>query len=84
MSSEEMRSELESFVNAGLREGWCGWPLKTEDRKLAARRLPAGEACRLRRPACKLPRGLCTARLFDWERRTIRVGTRYVSHEMRS
>jgi hypothetical protein len=28
MSSEEMRVELESFVNTGLREGWCGWPLK--------------------------------------------------------
>ena len=28
MSSEEMRMELESFVNAGLREGWHGWPLK--------------------------------------------------------
>ncbi len=26
MSSEEMRSELEIFVNRGLREGWCGWP----------------------------------------------------------
>jgi hypothetical protein len=30
MSSEEMRVELESFVNAGLREGWRGWPLKEE------------------------------------------------------
>ena len=28
MSSEEMRIELEAFVNAGLQEGWCGWPLK--------------------------------------------------------
>ena len=28
MSSEEMRVELEAFVNTGLREGWCGWPLK--------------------------------------------------------
>lgn len=26
MSSEEMRTELEIFVNQGLREGWCGWP----------------------------------------------------------
>jgi len=26
MSSEEMRSELEVFVNQGLREGWRGWP----------------------------------------------------------
>jgi hypothetical protein len=28
MSAEEMRTELEAFVNKGLREGWCGWPLK--------------------------------------------------------
>jgi len=26
MSSEEMRTELEIFVNEGLREGWRGWP----------------------------------------------------------
>ena len=26
MSSEEMRTELEIFVNQGLREGWHGWP----------------------------------------------------------
>jgi len=26
MSSEEMRNELEIFVNEGLREGWRGWP----------------------------------------------------------
>jgi len=32
MSSEEMRNELEAFVNAGLREGWRGWPLKEENR----------------------------------------------------
>lgn len=30
MSSEEMRMELEQFVNAGLREGWTGWPQKAE------------------------------------------------------
>ncbi len=30
MSSEEMRNELEAFVNTGLREGWGGWPLKEE------------------------------------------------------
>jgi hypothetical protein len=29
MSSEEMRNELESFVNRGLREGWVGWPMKS-------------------------------------------------------
>jgi hypothetical protein len=28
MSSEEMRIELERFVNTGLQEGWTGWPLK--------------------------------------------------------
>ena len=26
MSSEEMRTELEIFVNQGLQEGWRGWP----------------------------------------------------------
>jgi hypothetical protein len=26
MSSEEMRIDLEVFVNQGLREGWRGWP----------------------------------------------------------
>jgi len=30
MSSEEMRIELESFVNRGLQEGWGGWPAKSE------------------------------------------------------
>ena len=28
MSSEQMRIELEAFVNIGLQEGWRGWPLK--------------------------------------------------------
>ena len=28
MSAEEMRVELESFVNQGLEKGWCGWPTK--------------------------------------------------------
>ncbi|UCD50684.1 MAG: hypothetical protein JSW27_24575 [Phycisphaerales bacterium] len=28
MSAEEMRIELEAFVNQGLEEGWCGWPTK--------------------------------------------------------
>jgi hypothetical protein len=31
MSSEEMRIELERFVNTGLREGWTGWPLKGQN-----------------------------------------------------
>jgi len=26
MNSEQMRVELERFVNQGLQEGWCGWP----------------------------------------------------------
>ncbi len=30
MNSEQMRTELEIFVNKGLREGWRGWPLKNE------------------------------------------------------
>ena len=30
MSSEEMRVDLESFVNKGLHEGWRGWPVKYE------------------------------------------------------
>jgi hypothetical protein len=30
MSAEDMRAELEMFVNKGLREGWNGWPLKQE------------------------------------------------------
>ena len=30
MSSEEMRMELEQFVNTGLQQGWTGWPLKVE------------------------------------------------------
>ncbi len=28
MDSEEMREELEFFVNQGIEEGWNGWPLK--------------------------------------------------------
>jgi hypothetical protein len=33
MSAEQMRTELEIFVNDGLREGWEGWPLKSESQK---------------------------------------------------
>lgn len=36
MSSEEMRAELELFVNRGLREGWQGWP-RHESRGLPRR-----------------------------------------------
>jgi len=28
MSAEDMRIELETFVNQGLQEGWRGWPMK--------------------------------------------------------
>ena len=28
MNSDEMRVDLESFVNKGITEGWQGWPLK--------------------------------------------------------
>ena len=31
MNSEEMRIELESFVNRGLQEDWGGWPPKRGD-----------------------------------------------------
>jgi len=30
MSSDEMRVDLEFFVNKGIREGWHGWPLKSQ------------------------------------------------------
>lgn len=30
MNSDEMRVELESFVNKGITEGWHGWPLKSQ------------------------------------------------------
>ena len=30
LSSEEMRTELEIFVNQGLQEGWRGWPRHDE------------------------------------------------------
>ena len=28
MSAEEMRNDLETFVNQGLSQGWGGWPTK--------------------------------------------------------
>jgi len=28
MAAEQMRMELESFVNQGLQEDWRGWPMK--------------------------------------------------------
>ena len=30
MGPEEMKSELEQFLNTGLRQGWTGWPLKAQ------------------------------------------------------
>jgi len=38
MSSEEMRIELEIFVNEGLREGWRGWPRHDGQTRPAGRR----------------------------------------------
>jgi hypothetical protein len=56
MSSEEMRVDLESFVNQGLAQGWLGWPVKgrgtDEDPQPiggpAMQRCRMGEALRLR------------------------------------
>ena len=28
MNANDMRTELESFLNEGLDKGWCGWPTK--------------------------------------------------------
>jgi len=36
MNPEEMRAELEIFVNQGLQEGWRGWP-RHDDRSIVAR-----------------------------------------------
>jgi len=30
MGPEEMRTELERFLNTGLQNGWTGWPLKVQ------------------------------------------------------
>jgi hypothetical protein len=38
MSSEQMRAELEVFVNEGLQAGWRGWPLKSEETRAQARK----------------------------------------------
>ncbi len=86
MSSEEMRIELERFVNTGLREGWHGWPLKAEGQEPDARNRETGDACgqRLQVQNAGWPRAFGTVRLFDWERKWIRVGTRLVSHESNS
>jgi hypothetical protein len=43
MDSEEMREELESFVNQGIKEGWNGWPVKDWSFATAQCRLGYGE-----------------------------------------
>ena len=30
MNADEIRLDLESFINRGLREGWRGWPVKRQ------------------------------------------------------
>lgn len=83
MSAEEMRVELERFVNVGLQEGWHGWP----------RRAEAGQGSRFRGRWHATTEGAAretgddsvsfggphgafgTLRRFDRERRMIRVGT---------
>ena len=35
MSSEELRLDLESFINKGLERGVRGWPVKGRERALA-------------------------------------------------
>jgi hypothetical protein len=92
MSSEEMRIELERFVNAGLEEGWHGWPRKAETRqeplfcgRLHAAAERAGRETRDDSAPFVEPLGTCgSIRLFDWERRMIRAGARFVSQQSRS
>ena len=43
MDSEEMREELESFVNQGIEEGWNGWPVKSWSFTAPQCRLAYGE-----------------------------------------
>jgi len=72
MSSEEMRVELEAFVNAGLQEGWRGWPLKEESRVSRTSDLPLYA----RRVA--IHRGSDRRLCVRGERlRAFRVGSRY-------
>jgi hypothetical protein len=89
MSSEEMRIELERFVNAGLQEGWHGWPRKAETcreprfgDRLGATAERTGRETRDDWACFFGTRG--TLRLFDWERRMIRAGSRFVSQQSRS
>ncbi len=92
MSSEEMRIELERFVNAGLEEGWHGWPRKAEDcqtprfrSRLHAATEGTGREARDDSVSFVEPCGtLGTLRLFDWERRMIRAGARFASQQSRS
>jgi len=62
MNPDEMRIELEQFVNKGLREGWTGWPLKVGacvESRLAGQwsALPA-RAWRCRRDGAICPIGM--------------------------
>jgi hypothetical protein len=92
MSSEEMRIELETFVNAGLREGWHGWPLKGanhQDQVFGGRW--HGPVARMERASGQHSilgggpdGGFGALRLFDWERKKIRAGARFISQQSRS
>jgi hypothetical protein len=92
MSAEEMRIELETFVNAGLEEGWRGWPRKAQTSLSLTFRgwLPVaaestGRAGRDGSTSFIEPQGaLGTLRLFDWERGMIRAGARFASQQSRS
>jgi hypothetical protein len=92
MSSEEMRIELERFVNAGLQEGWHGWPRKAEAcqtprfcGRLHAATEGAGWEARDGSASFVEPSGAFgTLRLFDWERRMIRAGARFASQQSSS
>ena len=92
MSSEEMRIELETFVNAGLREGWRGWPVKAQadaGQTVDSRLYTTAGATSFdgRRDVTALvgpDQAFGTTRLFDWEHRRIRAGARLVSHQSNS
>jgi hypothetical protein len=92
MSSEEMRIELETFVNVGLQEGWHGWPRKAEACQTPRFRGPlyavtpgTGREARDDSASSAGSRETFGAlRLFDWERGMIRAGARFVSQQSRS
>jgi hypothetical protein len=89
MSSEEMRVELERFVNAGLQEGWHGWPRKADacSGPRFGGRLRATTEGTAREDSVSFVEpyaAFSTSRLFDWERRMIRAGARFASQQSRS